>query len=469
MESDISRRSQLGYGLKSVTGPRALNEDCAFIREYASRARPQRYICMASVADGMGGHQAGEVASSKAIESLFEEFNAQKIAYEKDPVLDTRQLLQQLFSFVNTTVYDIAKRDNKLKGMGTTLTAFLAERDKAYVGHVGDSRAYLVRGGSINQITEDHTLVQDMVRDKIITQEQAQSRKDRNVITRAIGLDPTVEIDVISFPIQTGDILFLCTDGLYDVVGNHEILISLTSSYNLQEACQELVQHALEHGASDNVSAVAWAVPEVAERQNLIGTTKASKTATGTLMLPPERSAKEAAAGTSVGEKPLSRATVIAIFAIVVVLGFVLGWLVAGWVKGGGEKRGMNTPSEPVEPTEEKDTEPDLAASFREETTIKLLDSADSQGGQAETAKSMLEGKGYKKLSTGKAKNDSKTTIYYGREIEENFGSESDKMFDILMEDLGMLPNTNRELRPEVSDTYRADIVIVLAPGWEEY
>lgn len=460
MENDTSQYAQLGFGLKSVTGPRALNEDSAFIKEYISRARQQRYLCMAAVADGMGGHQAGEVASSTAVQSLFEEFNAQKIPYDRDPELDTRQLLYQLFSLVNTTVYDIAKRDNKLKGMGTTLTVFLAEAGRAYVAHVGDSRAYLIRGGSISQMTEDHTLVQDMVRDKIITREQAEARSDRNVITRAIGVDPTVEVDVISFPIQTGDILFLCSDGLYDVVSNHEILLLLTKSNNMQAACQDLVQLALNHGASDNVSAVAWSVPDIPAGYQQTSASKQARSTTGTVVLPPERAYSEGVQRPPIREKQTNKIVLVSIFTVVVIAGFILGWLIAGWVKGGEEEPQQETLKEAAqeEPSGSQETKNDLRA----QTTLVLLDAKDTERNAA-NAEAMIRNSGYERILVGKATNDTTTTIYCDSGKRE--------VALLLIEDLGLRNVTPKE-DAEVIDTWseniaaEVDLVVVLADGW---
>ncbi len=459
MGNDTSQYARLGYGLRSAAGARALNEDSAFIKEYTGRARQQRYLCMGAVADGMGGHQAGEVASSTAVQSLFEEFNAQKISYDRDPEMDTRQLLYQLFSLVNTTVYDIAKRDNKLKGMGTTLTAFLAEAGRAYVAHVGDSRAYLIRSGSISQMTEDHTLVQDMVRGKIITRKQAEARSDRNVITRAIGVDPTVEVDVISFPIHTGDILFLCSDGLYDVVGNHEILIALAKSDNLQAACQELVQHALDHGASDNVSAVAWAVPDLGEMQRQAAVARPDRTTTGTVVLPPERAYNKGMQRPLVVEKKADKWVLAAVFTVVIIAGFVLGWLIAGWVKGNGEEGSKQPDAESEMHGEGTGAKPDLVTSLREDTDILIMNAQGSQG-QAAVAKQKLENLGYKMVRVGDAENTRETTIFFE-------SLDNDKV-NVLIDDLGMVPPT-KKIDPELVRSWGVDIIVVLAAGWDRH
>ncbi len=464
MDNSVSQPITPSYGLKSVTGPRDLNEDSAFIREYIARARQQRYMCMAAVADGMGGHQAGEVASSTAVQSLFEEFSAQKISYDRDPSLDTRQLLHFLFSQVNTTVYDIARRDNKLKGMGTTLTVFLAEGDKAYVAHVGDSRAYLIRGGSIVQMTEDHTLVQDMVRDKIITREQAGARSDRNIITRAIGVDQTVEVDIISFPIQPGDILFLCSDGLYDMVSNHEILVALTKSGNLQHACQELVQHALDNGTSDNVSAIAWEVPDIPWERPQTATARPAKSSTGTVALPPEREYEEVLQRPPAGKERNKKIVLAVVFAAVIIAGFILGWLLAGWVKGDSEESGLDAEGPPAaeQIVESQAAELDL----RSQTTVILLNALGTEG-NADSAKKLIDNLGYEKIVTGDALGDNQTYVYY----DDLDDSEKAKQ---IMDDLGLenvVPHDNKKVFDDWQiklSGVRADVVVVLPYGWSQ-
>ncbi len=345
MDNQVPVESQDRMGLRSSAGPRELNEDRAFIRDFTKRARQQRYLCLGAVADGMGGHQAGEVASEAAIRTLFEGYNSLLPGYSDNPAAKTEDLLFELFSTVNSTVFDIAARDNKLQGMGTTLTAFLAEEGRVFVAHVGDSRAYLVRGGSITQLSEDHTLVESMVRERIISREEAASRPDRNVITRAIGVDRTVEIDLSSISVRPDDVILLCSDGLHGAVSSQDILLALSGSPGMQAACDSLVELAVRKGTSDNVTVLAWRVPAFQAGAPYptgipsSGTIKIVPGSPRTIALPPERVPVPAAPSPSPTGSPRRKAGNTAlVIAIVVfaILGFIAGWLIAGALKGEG-------------------------------------------------------------------------------------------------------------------------------------
>ena len=335
MEKQTPPERSQRVGLKSSAGPREPNEDNAFIQDYVTDATQQRYLCLGAVADGMGGHKAGEAASSAAIQLLFREFNAQRTSYGEDPAMSTEDLLFELFSSINATVYDITIRDEDLKGMGTTLTAFLAEEGQAFIAHVGDSRAYLVRDASITQLTEDHTLVENMVKENVITREQAATHSDRHVITRAIGVDQTVQIDLLSFDITPGDVIMLCTDGLYDVVSPQDVLMVLGRSPSIHNACEDLVRLAIDNNTTDNVTVLLWVVP---------GSTGASDAAadlaTGqanNLSSPPEGSRGLTARKPAVKKNP-DKTTLAIILIIFAIVGFVMGWLIAGWTQGGGSE-----------------------------------------------------------------------------------------------------------------------------------
>jgi serine/threonine protein phosphatase PrpC len=292
-------------GLKSAAGPRESNEDAALIRNYSIESLQPRYLCLGAIADGMGGHNAGGLASSTAIRTLFEEFDARQAGYSENPVLATGDLLFELFSAANSAVYTIALQGDDLKGMGTTLTAFLAEKRQVFVAHVGDSRLYLARGDSIVQLTQDHTLVENMVKDNVITREEAAARTDSNVITRAIGAYQTVEIDFFFFPTMPDDIILLCTDGLYRVVDPQEMLQVLKGSPDMQSVGEELVRLAIERGTSDNVTVLLWVAPEKAP-------------------VPP--------AETSGQKMKMNGVVLVVILIVLVAIGFVLGWLIAGWL-----------------------------------------------------------------------------------------------------------------------------------------
>jgi protein phosphatase len=328
MEKQVPQEPSLRVGLKSSAGPRELNEDSAFIQDYTADVALHRYLCLGAVADGMGGHKAGEEASNAAIQLLFREFNAQRTGPGNDPDASAEDLLFDLFSAINATVYDTTLRNEELQGMGTTLTAFLAQEGRAFIAHVGDSRAYLVRDASITQLTEDHTLVENMVRDNVITREQAATHSDRHVITRAIGVEQSVAIDLLSFGITPGDIIMLCTDGLYDVVNPQEFPVVINGSTSLQSACEELVRLAIDGNTTDNVTVLLWMVPEPSQISGAIEPT----TAGANEPLPPsERTHVPPSEKRTQGGR-INKTTLAVIFTVVTIAGFILGWLIAAWI-----------------------------------------------------------------------------------------------------------------------------------------
>jgi serine/threonine protein phosphatase PrpC len=197
-----------------------------------------------AVADGMGGHQAGEVASATAIEAL------RAAVASGTPIRDA-------ITLANDAVLERSAADERLRGMGTTMTAAtLAAGGTLLIGHVGDSRAYLVRDGELRQITEDHSLVEEMVRGGELTPEQAEVHPQRSVITRALGIDPGVEVDLYPVELQEGDRVLLCSDGLTGMVRTEEIAAVLQREPDPQKAASELVEAANEAGGEDNITVV---------------------------------------------------------------------------------------------------------------------------------------------------------------------------------------------------------------------
>lgn len=202
-----------------------------------------------AVADGMGGHLAGEVASRMAIESVVHRLKAGDRADTVKNLLDgVRQ--------ANSEIYAASKTDGSCRGMGTTLTAAVVRGGELILAHVGDSRAYIIRGDKIHLLTEDHSLVQEMIRHGGITKEEAREHPHRNVLTRALGTDPLVDVDLISFKPEKGDILLICTDGLCGLVEDGEILDLVRASAGPDRAVKGLVDEALKRGGSDNISVI---------------------------------------------------------------------------------------------------------------------------------------------------------------------------------------------------------------------
>lgn len=213
------------------------------------------------LADGMGGYNAGEVASGMAT-SLIASGLSQ--AWTKDTLekLDrdgamtlSQDILKTQVKLANTAIFEAAQKDPQCAGMGTTLVACLFYDNFLTVGHIGDSRLYRMRNDALEQVTRDHSLLQEQIDSGLITKEDARSSHNKNLVTRALGIDPEVETEIHSYDVQEGDIFLLCSDGLNDMIEDDEIqmtLIALRS--NLELTAQQLVQAANDAGGRDNIS-----------------------------------------------------------------------------------------------------------------------------------------------------------------------------------------------------------------------
>ena len=207
---------------------------------------------VAAVADGMGGHSAGEVASAIAIEELAALRGRGPWENETAATDDLKQAILR----ANRRIREMAASDRKLNGMGTTLVALLEDGDMVHVANVGDSRGYLLRQGELSQVTVDHSLVQELVDDGRLSPEDAERHPQRSVITRALGIDPEVEFDLFTYKLQVGDRLLLCSDGLSDVVEPAQIRKVLLRVGNAHRAARELVTVANEQGGPDNITVI---------------------------------------------------------------------------------------------------------------------------------------------------------------------------------------------------------------------
>jgi protein phosphatase len=204
-----------------------------------------------AIADGMGGANAGEVAAALAADALRDLGDGGR---GEDAVVG---LIQE----ANRRVYQRATEDAAASGMGTTMTVALLEDGRVRIGHVGDSRAYLLRGGELSQLTDDHSLVGELVRSGKLAPEDAESHPQRSVITRALGTDPDVDVDAITIETRTGDLFLLCSDGLYSMVGNDRIreLVERNRG-DLDAAAKALVGAANKGGGDDNITVVAFEI-----------------------------------------------------------------------------------------------------------------------------------------------------------------------------------------------------------------
>jgi serine/threonine protein phosphatase PrpC len=200
------------------------------------------------VADGMGGHRAGEVASSAAIEE-FMRFERENRGVEP---LDR---IRDGILAANRRLYEMSLRDSALEGMGTTFTIALYE-EEVFLGHVGDTRAYLLRDGELSMLTRDHSLVEQMVSEGYISRREARVHPQRNVILRALGVSEDLEIDLDSLAPTAGDRIILCSDGLSGVLEDREIAYIASSERDPEAACRRLVRSSKERGATDDVTAV---------------------------------------------------------------------------------------------------------------------------------------------------------------------------------------------------------------------
>ena len=201
------------------------------------------------VADGMGGHTAGQVASRMAAESAVRALRSLDGASAS-----LSDKLRHAVATANREVFASSQAKPELAGMGTTLVALLADADRAALAHVGDSRAYLVRGGRIRQLTDDHSLVAELVRRREISESAARGHPHRHVLTRAVGVRRSVEPDIVELEIEAGDRFVLCTDGLTGLVTDDEIAAIVSAGSELDAICRRLVDLANARGGDDNIT-----------------------------------------------------------------------------------------------------------------------------------------------------------------------------------------------------------------------
>lgn len=216
---------------------RANNQDAPIVSEK---------LRLYGVADGMGGHKGGEVASTSARDDLLRELEG------KTPSVAA---LSGAIEEVNRQIYHQQEHDDALTGMGTTLSVLWMSDNFVYIGHVGDSRVYLLRDGEFKQMTLDHSLVEQLVREGVLTEEEAQNHPMRNIITRAIGTDESVEVDVVVEERRKGDLWLACSDGLHGLVDDRQMRDALRQ-YAPEKAADVLLKAALDAGGRDNVTLV---------------------------------------------------------------------------------------------------------------------------------------------------------------------------------------------------------------------
>jgi protein phosphatase len=211
-----------------------------------------------AVADGMGGAKAGEVASRIATEAF---------SGEPDAEASPERRLVEIAREANRRIHELAKRDEARRGMGTTLTAAVVHDEEVSIGHVGDSRAYRLREGKLEQLTRDHSLVAELERSGQISAEAAEHHPQRSIITRALGPEPEVEVDTYTISGRPGDVYLLCSDGLTSMISDEDVATILRQSDSLQEGADALVRAANQSGGKDNITVVLFRLDEAEEAE----------------------------------------------------------------------------------------------------------------------------------------------------------------------------------------------------------
>jgi protein phosphatase len=236
------------FGLTDIGRRRESNQDQLLVDDDAG---------IYAVADGMGGHAAGEVASQIAIEALADGMGGGSWKPQTASREEIVGRLRNAFEEGNRRICESVVSRGEWRGMGTTIVALVAAGDRALIGHVGDSRAYLLRDGRLHRLTNDHSWVSEQVRLGLLTDEEAHKHPMRNIITRALGNREELEIDVTEESFQDGDVFLLCSDGLSSMLSDEEILGTLCeSSEDPETACRALVEQANDRGGDDNITVV---------------------------------------------------------------------------------------------------------------------------------------------------------------------------------------------------------------------
>lgn len=230
------------YSATNVGRVRSINQDYIFASERPVGKLPNLLV----VADGMGGHNAGDRASSYAVEVLLESIRRSR---ERNPIKNIRLAIEK----ANRKVLDESNSAQAYRGMGTTMVVATIVKGSLYVANVGDSRLYII-GDHIRQVTRDHSLVEEMIRSGNLTREEGRHHPDKNIITRAVGVRPTVEVDFFDIKLHKKDIILMCSDGLSNMVEDGEIEQIIKKEMNLQKAGEKLVAAANQNGGCDNIS-----------------------------------------------------------------------------------------------------------------------------------------------------------------------------------------------------------------------
>ncbi len=235
------------YGIRTDRGlKRQLNEDnCNVLVGY-----PGIPTCFV-IADGMGGHKCGEVASKMAVDSVCNLLL--KADWQQENI---SEMLSDIITRVNDEIYNFSILDEATQGMGTTLIITVLKNRKLYIGHVGDSRVYIIKADSIEKITWDHSFIEELVKNGSITKDEAINHPKKNLITRAVGCEPELQVDTYELEVKEEYVVLLCTDGLTNMLSEDEIFEIINKNEEPQNACDTLVQNANNNGGEDNITVI---------------------------------------------------------------------------------------------------------------------------------------------------------------------------------------------------------------------
>lgn len=233
------------YAMTDIGRTRMVNQDYVFSCQEPVGNLPNLFI----VADGMGGHQAGDFASSYSVKKFIESVS---LSLQKNP----HKIFRDAIRYANKELIEKSRSNPELKGMGTTMVALCILGEKAYVANVGDSRLYLMEENQLTQITVDHSLVQEMIRIGELTKETARIHPDKNIITRAVGAGKDINVDFFEFSITKNSTLLMCSDGLSNMVEDDQIALLLKSAKTPEKIGKKLIETANRNGGKDNIAVI---------------------------------------------------------------------------------------------------------------------------------------------------------------------------------------------------------------------
>ncbi|MEJ8553733.1 Stp1/IreP family PP2C-type Ser/Thr phosphatase [Tepidibacter sp. Z1-5] len=239
--------------LSDIGNKRKQNEDfCG----YEIIEHDNQNIAVFTIADGMGGHKKGEVASKLSVENILYFLKKNLVNVNFDNYIEVKSVLRQAYKYVNTIVYNTSLYEKEFKGMGTTLTTAIIYKKDLYISNIGDSSCYLFTNEDIKKVTKDNSLVQELIDEGAITEKEALTHPQRNVITRAIGTDEFIKIDFYKEMLEKDNKIILATDGLTNSVTINDMNNILTNNNNLEKCCSEMIDMAKQNGSKDNISVI---------------------------------------------------------------------------------------------------------------------------------------------------------------------------------------------------------------------